>query len=131
MPIFGIFRDFLPGSYRAKTGPGTPFWAKSSKWGLKFRAPGVPGRGFYINPSRRGPAVPGGWRKGRIWTSPAGRGILGLPEAPEGPPGTPDPGTPRGSAGTGDQSDPTSRGVTPGPAALECELMVGHKDTME
>jgi len=33
MPIFGIFRDFLPGSYRAKTGPGTPFWAKSSKWG--------------------------------------------------------------------------------------------------
>jgi len=68
---------------------------KILKMGLKFPVPGVPGRGFYINPSRRGPAVPRDGGKGPDLASPAGRGILGLPEAPEGPPGTPDPGDPR------------------------------------
>jgi len=46
MAIFVIFRHF-----RA-------FWAP---WGLP--GPRVP-RGFYINPSRRGPAVPAGSPKG-------------------------------------------------------------------
>jgi len=32
----------------------------------KSRTPGVPGRGFYINPSRRGPAVPGEGGKGGL-----------------------------------------------------------------
>jgi len=51
-------------------GPKRPFWAKMPKFGDfgSFGAilgpsgtPGTgPGRGFYINPSRRGPAVPGG-----------------------------------------------------------------------
>jgi len=33
---------------------------KILKMGLKVRLSGAPGRGFYINPSRRGPAVPAG-----------------------------------------------------------------------
>jgi len=42
MPIFGIFGDFLPGSYRAKIPPQTPFLTKILKKGVKIPVPGVP-----------------------------------------------------------------------------------------
>jgi len=69
--------------------------AKILKRGLKSRIPGIwrPARGgFYINPSRRGPAVPGG---GWLGSSP-GRGCPRAPGEPRrGLPGTPGPGDPR------------------------------------
>jgi len=68
--------------------------AKILKKGLKSRIPGIwrPARGgFYINPSRRGPAVPGG---GWLGSPPR----EGCPRAPgklrRGLPGTPGPGDP-------------------------------------
>jgi len=67
-------------------------------WAQKgpFPVPGTPGAtGFYINPSRRGPAVPGGgWLGG-----PPGEPLRGLPGSPSGTPsrdpvpGDPPPGT--------------------------------------
>jgi len=42
-----VFRGFCP--FLAKNGFFRGFWTPE----------GVPGQGFYINPSRRGPAVPG------------------------------------------------------------------------
>jgi len=54
---------------RAPGGPGGPFWGPRGSPG----GPGGPsGRGFYINPSRRGPAVPRG---------PPSRGPGGLPSS--------------------------------------------------
>jgi len=54
-----IFRKISP----VATGLKSPKNQKKglfSQKGPKVRDPGVPGRGFYINPSRRGPAVPAG-----------------------------------------------------------------------
>jgi len=67
--------------------PGTPGGAPGGP-GKALRSPGapdgvpepVPGQGFYINPSRRGPAVPG--------AGPSGPGV---PGPPRGPPGGPTP----------------------------------------
>jgi len=72
--------------------------------------------GFYINPSRRGPAVPGGVpgpREGRI-----GQGASRRPFS--GPPGTPGPrdrpGEPRGPGARGWCKTPPAPGSgTPGP----------------
>jgi len=92
--------------------------------GLKFPDPGVPGRGFYINPSRRGPAVPRGSEKRGFRASPTGEGFPGLlgrpqtvsrdlpgPRAPGPPPGN------RGGPARGVDVKPPSarRPGTPGP----------------
>jgi len=65
-----------------------------------LRIPEPGGRGFYINPSRRG------WRE-----TPPGEGLVQDPlEAPPEPSGTPDPrGPPAGTAGSG--RSPTPRSV--------------------
>jgi len=39
--------------------------------GLEIRDFPDPGRGFYINPSRRGPAVPRGWSRDATERSPS------------------------------------------------------------
>jgi len=71
--------------------------AKFFKRGRKFGVFGTPGRGFYINPSRRGPAVPGEGKKGGFRPSWAG----GWKRASGRPSGAPrDPGTPGPLAGT-------------------------------
>jgi len=41
----------------------------AKKWPFRDPGPG-PGRGFYINPSRRGPAVPAGVRDGKAAQAP-------------------------------------------------------------
>jgi len=70
--------------------------------GSKIRDFPDPGRGFYINPSRRGPAVPG-----EGFLDPLARPGVGpgLPGAPGGLSGTPDPrdrpGIPRGPGARG------------------------------
>jgi len=77
------FGGFCPGSYRGffrENGQKWPFWAKRAKNGVFGRnspfwailglfgpSGASPGRGFYINPSRRGPAP---WRR----PTPRGRG---------------------------------------------------------
>jgi len=70
MGKIALFGDF--GGFGAFLGP----------WGL----PGTPpGRGFYINPSRRGPAVPRGSREGsgasaaQARGTPPEEGVGGLP----------------------------------------------------
>jgi len=74
--------------------------SKILKNGVKFPDPGDPGRGFYINPSRRGPAVPGGGKKRGFRDPPGGEGLLGLRGRSQTvlrDPRSPDP--PRGTAG--------------------------------
>jgi len=69
MAFFGHFSQkwaflpIFPKNSPVATGLKTPKSRKKGLFpekGLKVRDSGVPGRGFYINPSRRGPAVPRG-----------------------------------------------------------------------
>jgi len=60
-----------------------------SKTGWKFGVSGTPGRGFYINPSRRGPAVPG---EGFLDPRQGGAGFQASREALRDPPGPRTPG---------------------------------------
>jgi len=60
-------RDPVPGVPRPPGWPGSPSGPPGGSGsppgppqGALGPLPGLPGRGFYINPSRRGPAVPGG-----------------------------------------------------------------------
>jgi len=81
------------------------------KRGVKSRDSGTPRRGFYINPSRRGPAVPG---EGFLDPRPGGGEI----RAPEGSFRTPGPGTPRrvprGPGARGWCKTPLARAPGPG-----------------
>jgi len=59
--------------------------AKILNWGWKFPDPGGPGRGFYINPSRRGPVPGAGEKKGIPDPRPGGGSFLVSWGAPGGP----------------------------------------------
>jgi len=95
-PKIGVWGSFQPGSYRAILPKIVKKWlflpifsifgqnaGKTRFLGLfgQKRAIlaffGLPTQGFYINPSRRGPAVPGGGGSPR-------RGVGGVPPPPSG-----------------------------------------------
>jgi len=62
-PFLAIFPEKAPVATGVKM-PKKPKMGIFLKKGWKFGISGAPGRGFYINPSRRGPAVPRGGKKG-------------------------------------------------------------------
>jgi len=94
---FSDFPEKYPGSYRGKSAQN----AQNRAFSLKGVQNSGPGQGFYINPSRRGPAVPGRGKKA---------GFGPLPGQGDFPVSREDPGEASRDPGPRDPGPPVPRG---------------------